>query len=264
MQNSAGTLKFGSFALNSDAFVLPGTVRPSASSPLHSTGLQLPIVRFSTARMNMPVRPHLDDFQKLAENYELVPVYRRLLSDSLTPVSAFALVDDGRSAACLFESVIGGEKVGRYSFIAVGPRGRIAATRSTLSVSLGQVESTSQVADPLDSLWQAVAGKRVAVLPELPPLTGGAIGYAGYDVVRYVEDLPNVPPDDRQLPDLDFSFFDDLIIFDNVTKTLFVVAHVHVGDFATPQQAYADGVDALGCPDCKIATAEQELAGHGF
>ncbi len=132
--------------------------------------------------MNMPVSPHLTT-STVAENYELVPVYRRLLSDSLTPVSAFALVDDGRSAACLFESVIGGEKVGRYSFIAVGPRGRIAATRSTLSVSLGQVEGLPGGRPLGHSWWQAVAGKRVAVLPELPPLTGGAIGYAGYDVM---------------------------------------------------------------------------------
>ena len=189
--------------------------------------------------------PDLAVFSKLAENHELVPVYRRLLSDTLTPVSAFRLVDDGVSAACLFESVIGGEKVGRYSFIAVGPRSRIVAFGEQIESTQAGSGSSAECGDPLDSLWAAVSGKRVAVLPELPPLTGGAVGYAGYDVVRYVEDLPNAPEDDRQLPDLDFSLFDDLVIFDHVTKSLFVVAHVHCDEFRSHADAYHDGVQRL-------------------
>ncbi|MEZ6134756.1 MAG: anthranilate synthase component I [Pirellulaceae bacterium] len=217
----------------------------------------------------MTVSPDFERFAKLSSDYELVPVYRRLLSDSLTPVSAFRLVDDGHSAACLFESVIGGEKVGRYSFIAVGPRGRISATRSVLThwciLDDGSTQETqTEVVDPLDSLWQSVAGRRVAVLPELPPLTGGAIGYASYDVVRYVEDLPNAPLDDRQLPDLDFSFFDDLVIFDHVTKSLFVVAHVHVREFASPEAAYANGIQRLKELTTKLQQPQKGLAVTDF
>ncbi|MFK7735015.1 MAG: anthranilate synthase component I [Pirellulaceae bacterium] len=201
----------------------------------------------------MPAQPKLERFCDLAKTYELVPVYRRLLSDTLTPVSAFQLVDDGNSAACLFESVIGGEKVGRYSFIAVSPRGRILARGDEVQFvgvdddMMQDVDKSAEAssADPLESLWQVVSGKKVAVLPELPPLTGGAIGYASYDVVRYVEDLPNVPKDDRQLPDMDFSLFDDLIIFDHVTKSLFVVAHVHLDRFENAEEAYRAGVARL-------------------
>ena len=188
--------------------------------------------------------PSFDRFSELAKEHDLVPVYRRLLGDSLTPVSAFQLLDDGVSAACLFESVIGGEKVGRYSFIAVGPRGRISATGNQVGVE-GAAEAVDLDKDPLDSLWNCVAGKRVAVLPELPPLTGGAIGYAAYDVVRYVEDLPNAPEDDRKLPDLDFSLFDDLVIFDHVTKSLFLVAHVHCDEINDAKLAYQNGLDRL-------------------
>lgn len=193
----------------------------------------------------MSAQPSIQRFGQLARDYELVPMYRRLLSDSLTPVSAFGLLDDGKSAACLFESVIGGEKVGRYSFIAVSPIGRICARGASVEKQWADKTETLDAEDPLESLWQDVAGKRVAVLPELPPLTGGAIGYASYDVVRYVEDLPNAPEDDRQLPDLDFSFFDDLVIFDNVTKSLFVVAHVHCDQFANSDEAYNDGMRRL-------------------
>ena len=152
------------------------------------------------------------------------------------------------SPACLFESVIGGEKVGRYSFIAVSPQGRLTARRDDIVVegSFDKDElNTEEASDPLDFLWKAVSGKRVAILPELPPLTGGAIGYASYDVVRYVEDLPNAPEDDRGLPDVDFSMFDDLVIFDNVTKSLFLVAHVHCDEFESTKDAYASGIARL-------------------
>ncbi|GIW97620.1 MAG: hypothetical protein KatS3mg111_0953 [Pirellulaceae bacterium] len=71
--------------------------------------------------MKSPHLPSFSRFAELARDHDLVPLYRRLLSDSLTPVSAFRLLDDGESSACLFESVIGGEKVGRYSFIALHP-----------------------------------------------------------------------------------------------------------------------------------------------
>ncbi|MEM7479364.1 MAG: chorismate-binding protein, partial [Planctomycetota bacterium] len=190
--------------------------------------------------------PSFDRFRKLAEEYQLVPVFRQLLSDALTPVSAFHLLDDGESAACLFESVIGGEKVGRYSFIAVSPNGRITARADEVCwTTTDGTQKTEKAKDPLDSLWGAVSGRKVAVLPELPPLTGGAIGYASYDVVRYVEDLPNAPTDDRDLPDLDFSLFDDLVIFDHVTKSLFVVAHVHCDQFDSIEAAYAQGTERL-------------------
>lgn len=189
----------------------------------------------------MSVSPSFERFEQLAAQYDLVPMYRRLLSDSLTPVSAFKLLDDGHSPACLFESVIGGEKVGRYSFIAVHPTGRIAAHGNKMTISHHGTEQEMTDNDPLDTLWRSVSGKTVAQLPELPAITGGAFGYAAYDVVRYVESLPKPPQDDRHLPDLDFSFFDDLVIFDNVNKTLYLVALVHCGDFERLQDAWDSG-----------------------
>ncbi len=230
----------------------------------------------------MTCSPSLERFADLARNHELVPVFRRLLSDSYTPVSAFRQLDDGRSAACLFESVIGGEKVGRYSFIAVGPRCRLSAFGRQLEIDQTPTDSpatsssdsspstaakgpqTSQVDDPLEALWQSVAGKRVAVLPELPPLTGGAIGYASYDVVRYVEDLPNAPTDDRHLPDLDFSLFDDLVIFDHVTKSLFLVAHVHCDEFETAELAYRNGQQRLERLTTKLQQPTHALSAADF
>jgi len=183
--------------------------------------------------------PDLATFEQLAEGMQLVPVYRRLLGDSLTPVSAFHKIDAG-SSACLFESVIGGEKVGRYSFLAADPFLELEASGSQVTItSPGGTESFT-CDDPLAVLKQRVDAIRSASLPALPPFTSGAVGYAGYDVVRYVEHLPNAPQNDRGLPDLAFAFYDHMVVFDHVNKTNVVVAMARVGAGVDLEAAYAD------------------------
>jgi anthranilate synthase component 1 len=176
--------------------------------------------------------PDFDTFARLAKDADLVPVYRRLLSDSLTPVSAFHKIDAGR-CACLFESVIGGEKVGRYSFLATHPYLEIEASgrrvtinsHTDVSASGAPVLSTRQfeVDNPLDELRSRVESVREARVPGLPPFVSGAVGYAGYDLVRCFEHLPDAPPDDRHVPDLAFAFYDQMVVFDHVTKSMIVV-----------------------------------------
>jgi anthranilate synthase component 1 len=188
--------------------------------------------------------PHLPDrsrFTGLAATSRLVPVYRRLFADALTPLSAFARLDGG-AAACLFESVVGGEKVGRYSFLGADPFLRLEARGREVRVTAGDLVETFESDDPLGELERRVAAYRPARLPELPPFTSGAIGYAAYDAVRYVERLPNEPPDDLGLPDLDFAFYDRIVVFDNATKTIDVVVLARIDD-ETPagvDRAYAD------------------------
>src|SRR5262249_36994610 len=166
--------------------------------------------------------PDFETFQRLAAGHQLVPVYRRMLSDALTPVTAFGLLDR-REHACLFESVVGGEKVGRYSFLAVEPFWELVAHGTRVTVRGEGGTGQFEAADPLDELRRRLVAFKAVHLPELPPFEGGAIGYAGYDVVRYVENLPNAPSDDRGLPDLSFAFYDRMVVFDNVSKTLFVI-----------------------------------------
>src|SRR6186997_161698 len=124
--------------------------------------------------------PDFETFSQLATEADYVPVYRRILSDVLTPVSAFHKIDSGPTA-CLFESVIGGEKVGRYSFLAAQPFLQIEArgNRVTVVSATGKEEFTA--ADPLEELRSRVEAVRSATLGELPPFTSGAVGYAGYD-----------------------------------------------------------------------------------
>ena len=167
--------------------------------------------------------PDLDSFRRLAVGHLLAPVYRRLLSDALTPLSAFHRIDNG-GGAFLFESVVGGEKVGRYSFLGVDPFLLMTARGRNVEVRSADAVEQFDCANPLAELRRRLAPFKAVHLPELPPFEGGAIGYAGYDVVRYVEDLPTPPPNDRDLPDLVFGLYDQMVVFDHVSKTMFVIA----------------------------------------
>src|SRR5438552_17883597 len=116
----------------------------------------------------MPHLPDFETFQRLAAGHQLVPVYRRMLSDALTPVTAFALLDHG-GQACLFESVVGGEKVGRYSFLAVEPFWELVAHGTRVTVPGEGGTQQFEVADPLDELRRRLVAFRAVYRPELPP-----------------------------------------------------------------------------------------------
>ena len=181
--------------------------------------------------------PSLMEFKDLASQGRLVPVYRQLLSDTLTPVSAFSRLDNDVDAF-LFESVVGGEKVGRYSFLGAGPHLRFEAYAGELVTTLGEEQTRRIVDDPLAELQSLLNDFPAVHLPGLPRFLGGAVGYAGYDVVRYTEQLPNPPLDDRELPDLSFALYDRMVVFDHINKTVLVVAHART-DVADVEAEYA-------------------------
>lgn len=176
----------------------------------------------------MRYSPTFEDFTRLAAGHTVVPVYRRLLGDSLTPVSAFCKVQEG-DWAFLFESVVGGERLGRYSFVGSGPFLRFEAFDRRTVTQVGRGPKQDGTADdPLRTLEEMLTAYRAPHVPGLPRFCGGAVGYAGYDTVRYVEHLPDAPADDRGLPDLSFAFYDRMVVFDHIDKTVAAVAHAHV------------------------------------
>ena len=190
--------------------------------------------------------PEYSDFQNYAKQAPLVPVYRVLYSDTLTPVSAFCRAGWSEDAF-LFESVVGGEKISRYSFLGGDPFLRIEAWGNRVQVTREGKTEERTVDDPLQELESLVEQHRAVHLPGLPRFAGGAVGYAGYDVVRYAENLPNPPEDDRKLPDLSFSLHDSMIIFDHINKTTLVVAHARtdVEDLEQEYQRACARVDRL-------------------
>jgi anthranilate synthase component 1 len=210
--------------------------------------------------------PDLATFEKLAASARLVPVYRRLMADSLTPVSAFHKLDQG-PCACLFESVVGGEKVGRYSFLTANPFMQVEARGRRMTIVTPEGTDVFESPDPLAELKRRVDELRAVRLAELPPFIGGAVGYAGYDVVRYTENLPNAPADDRHLPDLAFAFYDRMVVFDNINKTVVVVATARL-DGAKPAEAYAaacrrvdEMVAELSAPGADLPPADIDTIG---
>jgi anthranilate synthase component 1 len=190
--------------------------------------------------------PDLDQFTELAASSNLVPVYRQLTGDTLTPVSAFCKIQEG-DWAFLFESVVGGERLGRYSFVGSGPFLRFQSYGNVVQVQENAAPRPIEHPDPLRYLEEMLSTYRSTHLPGLPRFCGGAVGYAGYDSVRYVERLPHPPPDDRALPDLCFAFYDRMVIFDHINKTIAVVAHAHIDrrDPAASYRAACQQVDRL-------------------
>jgi anthranilate synthase component 1 len=212
--------------------------------------------------------PDFATFQKLGREHRLVPVWRCLFSDALTPVTAFHRIDSGRSA-CLFESVIGGEKVGRYSFLAADPFLELSATRNVVTITSADQREQYEATDPLEEIRKRLAEFKAAHFNELPPFAGGAVGYASYDVVRYTEHLPNAPEDDRGLPDLCFGFYDHMAVFDNVSKTMFVIAMAHLDEdgsnaetaFGDAKRRVDDVVQQLSTPAVALPTADIDTRG---
>jgi anthranilate synthase component I len=184
--------------------------------------------------------PDFASFARLAADHEVVPVYRQLLADRLTPVTAFEVL--GRDEhAFLLESVVGGERIGRHSFIATRPRAVYQSRGKQAGLwQAGQPTKSFETEDPLVDLQRLLGTHRTARLDRLPAFTGGLVGYAGYDLIRYYEGekLTAPPADDRGLPDVSFGLYDELVVFDHVDKTLRVIANAHVKPGSDVRGAY--------------------------
>jgi anthranilate synthase component 1 len=178
------------------------------------------------------LRPSQELFDELAARGNLVPVVREILADHDTPLSLFRRLDDGRTSF-LFESVEGGEKWARYSFLGSGARAIFRARgRDVEWEEGGRVTRLRAPGDPLEILRAKLAALRVA-LPQgvdLPRFLGGAVGMVAYDWVRFVERIPDQNPDDSSMPDLWFSLPETVVVYDNVRHSALVVRHVEVSE----------------------------------
>ncbi|HTW99654.1 MAG TPA: chorismate-binding protein [Acidimicrobiales bacterium] len=179
-------------------------------------------------------RPDLDGFRALAAESTVVPVWRELLADGLTPVGAFRAVV-GEGDGFLLESVEHGERFSRWSFVGRSAVATVAARGRQLEVLSGSVPETA----PLDQgvlafLEQLLARYRSPALPDLPPMHGGIVGYLGYDVVREVERLEHPPADDLGLPDAVVSMVGELVCFDHWRNQVVLVDNVVFDDESEP------------------------------
>ncbi len=170
----------------------------------------------------------LDQFRQYAGQGNLVPLYREILADYETPVSAFAKIDHGPSAY-LLESIEGGEKWARYSFLGSGSPIVVYEDRGDLVVVQGtRKRRIPSRGNPLERLRDMMESYRPVTMPDLPPFVGGAVGYLSYDMVRTFEDLASRKKDPLNIPDFAFLLTDTMLIFDNVSQKIKVVATAHV------------------------------------
>ncbi len=218
--------------------------------------------------------PDFDTFKALARGRDrLVPMFRRVMADQITPVLAYRRLvqpDPRQAPSFLFESVVGGDRIGRFSFIGAQPAMSVTARGHEVTIT-GEPDSslppgippgtspgrntgsapnarTFHSEDPLAHMHQLTQDWQLATLPAkagllLPSFTGGWVGYAGYDTVRYLEGekLPSPPPDDRDLPDLQMHLYLDVVAFDNVQKSVLVITHVRPQAHDGLEAAYEAG-----------------------
>jgi len=216
--------------------------------------------------------PTQDEFSKLAAQGNLIPVTRRLLADFETPLSAYRKIR-GQGESFLFESVEGGEHLGRYSFVGCNPRAVIKQTGGrvevieggkaietfhiagkpltpTLSPSDGERVTKpgegETVRDGLDVVAAELGKYRAVPLPGLPRFTGGAVGFIGYEFIHDVEPVvPRPPRDDLGTPTMYFLIADQLLIFDRVSQTLTVLVNAIVDNPAGAAAAYEDAIGEI-------------------
>jgi len=188
--------------------------------------------------------PDLQTFMTRATEGNLVPVYREILADMETPVSAFLKLRAASAGyAFLLESVAGGESIARYSYLAVNPVKTFSSKGRTVTITEGGSARTIDLPDtedPLHELKRQLAAYQFVPLPGWERFCGGAVGYLGYDMVRFFEDLPDTNPDELDLPESQFMFAGTIVIFDHVMHRVRVMAHAEIGD--DPQTAYWDAV----------------------
>ncbi|MFC1872164.1 anthranilate synthase component I [Chloroflexota bacterium] len=187
--------------------------------------------------------PDVEQVKKLKVKGNLVPVYREIIADMETPVSAFLKVK-GAGFAFLLESVEGGQRMARYSVIGVDPY-------ETLSVN------THDDVDTFKAVAERMRQYRVVVVEGLPRFSGGAVGYFAYETINRIEDLPSPEADRLELPEAVFMFVDTLLVFDHVMHKIKVISHVKLdGDI---EKSYREAVAKI---DRLIMRLETPLAGR--
>lgn len=188
--------------------------------------------------------PDFNEFCRLAAQGNLVPVYREIMADMDTPVTAFRKIDDGKQAF-LLESIEGGEKWARYSFLGADAALIIRSKGRRVELVRGDQVTVQELDDPTTLLRDELARYQPVEVPGLPRFIGGAVGFLGYDMVRHFEQLPTDKPDTIGAWDSYFIVTNSLLIFDNVKQKILVVATADLGSSPSSEQAYADAVSRI-------------------
>lgn len=195
--------------------------------------------------------PSLSEFKELAKKGNTIPVYRQLLADTMTPVSAFHKISDS-DYSFLLESTTGGEKIASRSYLGCDPCVGIRSFGNRTEIISDKL-NVFNTNDPLKVLEEYMNDTKWVPVNGVKQFTGGAVGYFGYDVTKYFEKLPDKACDDLKLPDIYLMIYKNFIIFDHTNKIIKVVAAARLKD-ENCDEAYKDAV----CQINKIVKRLQE------
>ncbi|NUO07446.1 MAG: anthranilate synthase component I [Candidatus Brocadia sp.] len=203
--------------------------------------------------------PSFEVFKQLASRGNIIPVYRQMFADTLTPVSAFQKISDA-AYAFLLESAAGGEKISRYSFLGANPFLEFTSFGHRTEIKRGDKGiEVIHAQDPLEVLNREMKSFSPVQVDDLPNFFCCGVGYIGYDAVRYYESLPNTPRDDMSFPDIQIMFYDSVIIFDHLAKTMKVVCTAKT-DGCLLENAYALAIDKIDRVIEKLRTPVMSLS----
>ena len=196
--------------------------------------------------------PDFKAFSQLARNATLIPVARTISADLLTPVSAFLALAEREPYSFLLESVEGGERIGRYTFLGIRPYMVVSGRGNEVTIRRGK-NIEKQNAGLLETLRHALREHKPVNVSGLPPFTAGAVGYFAYDAVRHFERLPATAKDDLQLPDGVFMFYDRLLAFDHLRHQLHIIAAADVRN-EKPRAAYDRAIADIDALEKKLVS----------
>ncbi len=206
----------------------------------------------------MQVQPSPEEFRTLAAGHTVVPVWAEVLADLTTPVAAFARVV-GDADGFLLESVDKGDRWSRWSFIGRKPQATIVARGHRLEVQ-GDLGVEIPLEQGILAALEVLLGHyRAPDIDGLPPLHGGLIGYLGYDTVREVEHLPDVPPDDQGFPDAVMSLIGELAVYDHWRQRVVLIANAFVAPGATAAELDAGYASAVARLEALAADGSKPL-----
>ena len=191
------------------------------------------------------ITPSLEDFKRMANQGNLIPIFEEIHYDLESPISAFRKIDDGKTSF-LLESVEGGEKWGRYSFLGSGSSHLFRSKGEEFEIlKNGEILQKGKVQDPLRGLEDFMGNYHPVLQDSLPRFSGGAVGYLSYDVVRFFERIPDQLHQDIDLYDCSFMITDTLLAFDNLKKKIKVIFNVFLDDRQTPEKAYREAQEKI-------------------
>ena len=171
------------------------------------------------------MQPPFEDIEELARQGSVIPVHKDILGDLLTPAAAFLRVAQGRSRVFLLESVEGGERLARYSFIGWDPFLAIHGSGNTIvTEELGEIRQ--ETGRPYEKMREISRRYRSVPLPDLPPFLAGGVGYFGYDLVRQFEKLPTLAVDDLGLDDFHVMYFSTILAFDHLRHRIHIIVNI--------------------------------------